>query len=138
LSKRGGAEPRPLSFPPTANLNPQWSPDGKHIAFAAQMPGKPFHIYTVSADGGVPKEVTKGERDELFPNWSLDGNSLFFGNSIDLAGAPAGAIYGLNLKTNQLTTLSGSEDTWFPRLSPDDSYIAALSNIHILMLFAVK
>jgi Tol biopolymer transport system component/predicted Ser/Thr protein kinase len=137
-SKVDGTERRQLSFPPTANLNPQWSPDGKHIAFAAQMPGKPFHIYTVSADGGVPKEVTKGERDELFPNWSLDGNSLFFGNSIDLAGAPASAIYRLNLKTNQLTTLSGSEDTWFPRLSPDDSYIAALSNIDHLMLFDVK
>jgi hypothetical protein len=24
-----------------------------------------------------PKEVTKGERDEVFPNWSLDGDSLF-------------------------------------------------------------
>jgi Tol biopolymer transport system component len=93
----------------------------------------------VSADGGVPEEVTKGERDELFPNWSLGGDSLFFGNwPINLAGVPASAIYRLNLKTNQLTTLSGSEGLWFPRLSPNDNYIAALSNTRHLMLFDVK
>ena len=96
---------------------PQWSPDAKQIAFGADMPGKRMHVFIVSADGGVPKEVTKGERDELFPNWSQDGNSLFFGNGrIELAGVPASAIYRLNLRTNQFTTLSGSEGTWFPRL----------------------
>jgi Tol biopolymer transport system component len=136
--KVDGTERLRLSFPPMGVLWPQWSPDGKQITFAAQMPGKPFHIYTVSADGGAPKEVTKGERDEVFPNWSLDGNSLFFGNSLDFAGAPASAIYRLDLKTNQLTTLSGSQGTWFPRLSPDDGYIAALSNVRHLMLFDVK
>ena len=95
------------------------------------------HIYIVSADGGAPKEVTKGERDERFPNWSRDGNSLFFGNLPADIG-PASAIYRLNLKTNQLTTLTGSEGKWFPRLSPDDNYIAALSNTNHLMLFDVK
>jgi len=138
-SKVDGTEGLRLPSPPMAVVHPQWSPDGKQIAFGAEMPGKPTHVYIVSADGGVPKEVTTGERDEIFPNWSLDGNSLFFGNSpTNLAGVPASAIYHLNLTTNQLTTLSGSEGTWFPTLSPDNSYIAALSNINHLMLFEVK
>jgi hypothetical protein len=42
------------------------------------------------------------------------------------------------LKTNQLTTLPGSEGKWYPSLSPDDNYIAALSNKNHLMLFDVK
>jgi Tol biopolymer transport system component len=136
-SKMDGTERLQLTSPPMDVLQPQWSPDGKQIAFSAAIPGKRHHVYIVSADGGVPKEVTKGERDENFPNWSQDGNSLFFGNSrIDLG---ASAIYRLNLSTNQLTTLSGSEDRWFPRLSPDDIYIAALSIAnHHLMLFQVK
>jgi eukaryotic-like serine/threonine-protein kinase len=140
-SKVDGTERLRLTSPPMKiALQPQWSPDGKEIAFTASMPGKPSHVYIVSADGGAPKEVTKGERDEFFPNWSLDGNSLFFGNwSIDKwAGAPASAIYQLNLKTNQLTTVSGSQGMWFPRLSPDNSHIAALSNSSHLMLFDVK
>ena len=48
------------------------------------------------------------------------------------------AIYQLNLKTNQLTTLPGSKGKWFPILSPDDNYIAALSNTNHLMLFDMK
>jgi Tol biopolymer transport system component len=60
---------------------------------------------------------------------------LFFGN---LQGNAAG-IHHLNLTTNQLTTLSGSEGMWFPKLSPDNSYIAALSTTsRLIMLFDVK
>jgi Tol biopolymer transport system component len=115
---------------------PQWSPDGKRIAFCANMPGKPAHIYIVSADGGALEEVSQGDRDEMFPTWSQDGDSLFFGNfPTDPGRVPAMAIYRLNLKTKQLTTLTGSEGKWSPRLSPDDNYIAALSGAFHLMLF---
>jgi len=138
-SKMDGTERLRLTSPPMAVVQPQWSPDGKQIAFGAFMPGKRLHVYIVSADGGVPKQVTQGERDESFPNWSQDGNSLFFANGrIELTGLPASAIYRLNLKTNQLTTLSGSEGMRFLRLSPDNNYIAALSHIDHLMLLDVK
>ena len=48
------------------------------------------------------------------------------------------AIYQLNLKTNQVTTLPGSKGKWYPTLSPDDNYIAALSGTNHLMLFDLK
>jgi len=110
---------------------PQWSPDGKQIAFSAN-PGTNKHIYIVSVDGGAPKEVTKGERVDFYPNWSRDGNSLFFSSMAAIA------IYQLNLKTNQVTTLTGSKGMWFPSLSPDYNYIAALSSTNHLMLFDLK
>jgi Tol biopolymer transport system component len=134
-SKVDGTERLQLTSIPMVTGAPQWSPDGKQIAFAAAMPGKTMHIYIVSADGGAPKEVTKGEHTEFYPNWTRDGNSLFFGNWEGLSG---NAIHQLNLKTNQLTTLPGSEGMWFPSLSPDDNYIAALSNMNHLVLFDVK
>jgi Tol biopolymer transport system component len=88
----------------------------------------------VSADGGALEEVSHGDRGECFPTWSRDGASLFFG---DLSDSPA--IYRLNLKTNQLTTVIGSQGMWWPRLSPDDNYIAALSaKTSHLMLFDMK
>jgi Tol biopolymer transport system component len=120
-------------------LGPRWSPDGKQIAFSSTMPGKPEHIYVVATDGGAPKQVTKGEAEELWPNWSRDGSSLFFGNELsDIAEGSAYTICQLNLKTNQLTTLIGSEGKRLPKLSPDDSYIAALSNTSHIMLFDLK
>jgi Tol biopolymer transport system component len=137
-SKVDGTERLKLTSSPMDIVGPRWSPDGKQIAFSSTMPGKPEHIYVVAADGGAPKEVTNGERDE-WPNWSQDGNSLFFGNEpISIAENPVASICQLNLKTNQLTTLTGSEGKRFPRLSPDDSYIAALSNANHLLLFDLK
>jgi serine/threonine protein kinase/Tol biopolymer transport system component len=136
-SKVDGTERLQLSFPPMSVMWAQWSPDGKQIAFGANMPGKPNHVYIVSADGGKLDEVTHGSRDEVLPNWSRDGNSLFFANMPD-PGLPASAIYQLNLKSNQVTTLSGSEGMWYPRLSPDDRYITALTSINHLMLLDLK
>jgi serine/threonine protein kinase/Tol biopolymer transport system component len=134
-SKVDGTERLQLTSPPMEVVQPKWSPDGKQIAFAASVPGKAKHIYIVSADGGAPKEVTKSDRAEIIPNWSRDGDSLFFSNgSTDMPKA----IYQLNLRTNQLTTLPGSEGKWFSRLSPDDNYIAALSTKGHLMLFDMK
>jgi Tol biopolymer transport system component/DNA-binding winged helix-turn-helix (wHTH) protein len=138
-SKVDGTERLQLTSSPLIAAMPQWSPDGKQIAFAASPPGKFLHVCIVSADGGTPKEVTKGELNEVFPSWSRDGNSLFFGNlPIDMAGVPASAIHQLNLKTNQLTTVSSSEGKRSPILSPDDNYIAALSDENHLLLCDVK
>jgi Tol biopolymer transport system component len=125
-----------LQISPSAMVNAvhsQWSPDGKQIAFAARMPGKHLHIYIVSADGGALKEVTHGDRDECFPNWSRDGDSLFFGDLTDPS-----AIYRLNFKSNQLTTVNGSQGKWWPRLSPDNNYLVALSSTSHLMLFDLR
>ncbi len=134
-SKVDGTERLQLTSPAMDVVQPTWSPDGKQIAFAASVPGKPKRIYIVSDDGGAPKEVTHSERGQNFPNWSRDGNSLFFS---DMAGDPARAIYQLNLKTNELTTLPGSEGKSSSRLSPDDNYIAALSAKSHLMLFDMQ
>ena len=134
-SKADGTERLQLTSRPLVTGTPQWSPDGKQIAFAAFMPGKTMHIYVMSADGGVPREVTRGERLEFDPNWSQDGTSLYFGNfQVDSKSA----IYQLDLKTNQRTTLPGSEAKGGPVLSPDDNYIVAVSGTNLLMLFDMK
>jgi len=47
---------------------PRWSPDGKRIAFMGYYSGKAQNIFIVSADGGLPEQVTKNENDGD-PTW---------------------------------------------------------------------
>src|SRR5712692_1456137 len=81
---------------------------------------------------GPAKQMTKTERYEFYPNWSRDGDSLFCEWQFDKAAI---AIYQLNLKTNQLTTLTGSKGKWYPILSPDNN---TLSSTDHLMLFDMR
>ena len=135
-SKLDGSERQQLSFPPLYASLPQWSPDGKQIAFFSVTPGKPSRIFVAPANGGSPQELLpEDDYPEADPSWSPDGNSLVFGNQFSSA---ASGIRILDIKTHRLTTLPGSEHAFSPRWSPDGKYIAALrSNSQGLLLFDI-
>jgi Tol biopolymer transport system component len=107
------------SLPMRASL-PRWSPDGTRIAFSANAPGGPDRIFVVSADGGRPEQLTAENRYETDPTWSPDQSSLMFGGEPWLEGAGAGSavIHLLDLKTHEISVLSGSEGLFSPHLSP--------------------
>ena len=127
-SKVDGSRRLQLTFPPMQAILPHWSPDGKRIAFVGRSAGKPWKLYTVSAEGGSPQQLMPGEREEHDPDWSLNGDSLIFGrNPFMEAGGASGrvAIHLLDVKTRQVSTLPGSEGLWAPVWSPDGRYVAA-------------
>ena len=75
---------------------PQYSPDGKRIAFQFSAPSSQSHsrIRVMNADGSGMTDVTPPDRDFYTPTWSPSGNALAFeGNSP--AGVPS--IYMMNL-----------------------------------------
>ena len=127
-SKIDGTERLQLSFPPLRAALPQWSSDGKQIAFMGQLAGKPWKIYVVPAAGGTPKEAMPGQRHEADPQWLPDRNALVFGGA-PWEGGTAGqsAIYLLDLDSQQVSALPGSEGLFSPRPSPDGRFIAALA-----------
>jgi Tol biopolymer transport system component/DNA-binding winged helix-turn-helix (wHTH) protein len=128
-SRVDGSQRLQLSSLPMQAWLPRWSPDGKRIAFSAQLPGRPSKIHVVAADGGGPAQLTAGNHYETDPNWSPDQNSLVFGGVPWLeGGAPGSAdIHMIDLKTRQVSTLSGSEGLCSPHWSPDGRYVLAMS-----------
>jgi DNA-binding winged helix-turn-helix (wHTH) protein/Tol biopolymer transport system component len=122
-SKVDGSQRLQLSFSPLRARNARWSPDGKRLAFQAQLPGKPWKIYLVSKDGGSPQQLMTKEQEESGPCWSPDGNSLLF--DARTTAPRMRALYLLDLRKNQVSPLPGGMKMFAPRWSPDGRYIVA-------------
>lgn len=74
-----GGHPRQLTFMHGRAEKPQWSPDGRSIAFDAFTPGRVRpDIYVVAATGGTPRALTADASFDTMPTWAADGRSLYF------------------------------------------------------------
>jgi Tol biopolymer transport system component/DNA-binding winged helix-turn-helix (wHTH) protein len=126
-SKLDGSQRLQLTFPPVRAALPRWAPNGKQIAFMAQLPGKPWKNHLISPEGGIAEQLVPGQRNEDGPSWSPDGNFLAFGHLTFLEPRSSGpfTIQLVNLRTRQITTLPGSEGLYSASWSPDGAYIAA-------------
>lgn len=72
-----GGEPRRLTFSPTADDSPRWSPDGKKIAFISGREGG-SQIWMMHMDGGEPRKITDLSTEAGGLCWSPDGRRLAF------------------------------------------------------------
>ena len=66
------------------DVDPVWSPDGKHIAFATDRNGN-FDVYLVTAEGGVAKRITTNSASEIPLAFSPDGKEIYFTAQIQKA-----------------------------------------------------
>jgi hypothetical protein len=116
---------------------PKWSPDGTEIAFIARNPGRPWRIYVVSREGGMPREVSTGDENQGAPTWSPDGKWLAYAN-VSCIGSRECAIHRIELATGKIESVPGSGGLRTARWSPDGRYIAALQEErHQLLVFDV-
>jgi dipeptidyl aminopeptidase/acylaminoacyl peptidase len=137
-SKVDGSQRVNLCTPPLQVFQPRWSPDGKKIAFMGRsVPGDRWHIYVASADGGVPRLFTGSESDYADPDWSPDGAFLIYGGMSEFERGQKTPLFLVDLRTEKVSTLPGSEGMTSPRWSPDGRYIAA-HNSQKLIRFDMK
>jgi Tol biopolymer transport system component len=67
----------------TANLPSYWhgwSPDGKTVSYCG-IRDDVFDIYTISVDGGEERRITHGEGRNDGPDYSADGQWIYFNSS---------------------------------------------------------
>jgi eukaryotic-like serine/threonine-protein kinase len=116
-----GTDRLQLTYPPLSVSLPRWSPDGSQIVYSAALPGKVLKMFTISALGGNSEELLGENQLELDASWSPEGSRVAFGRQDNAA------IYILDLKTRQVSTVPGSDGLFSPRWSLDGGHLSALS-----------
>jgi serine/threonine protein kinase len=79
-----GGSPSPILESSLGDGMPQYSPDGRQIAFQSGRAGGQVEIWLADADGANPTRLTRGPgtRQEL-PRWSPDGRSIVFYSMVE-------------------------------------------------------
>jgi Tol biopolymer transport system component len=124
-----GAETR-LTTHPAHDRTPEWSPDGRRIAFSSNREGTD-NLYVRAADGAGNDELLLKSGERKYPlDWSRDGRFLLF----EVLTAKGYDVWVLPMDTG-----SGGERTPLPylrtdtnernaRFSPDGRFVAYTSD----------
>jgi DNA-binding winged helix-turn-helix (wHTH) protein/Tol biopolymer transport system component len=112
----------------TGAFAPHWSPDQKQILFTGFLLDRQPRLYVVSAQGGAPQNVlpTNNKWASVSGDWRTDGRQIVL-DVQDVESGREPEIRILDLESNKLTRLVGSEGLIEPRWSADGRYIAALN-----------
>ena len=86
VGRSGGVASR-LTSTAAVESNPQFSPDGKTIAFTSNRSGA-ASVYVVDVNGGTPKRLTWYPAGTHTVGWTRDGNHVLYASSRETA--PAG------------------------------------------------
>jgi TolB protein len=97
-----------LTYEGSYNTSPSWSPKGNRIAYESTVSGV-FQIFTISADGGAPQQLTSQGREHKHPSWSPDGRYL----AITVKSGGIDRIAVINANGTNIRVLSeGSNPAW--------------------------
>ena len=81
----GTSLPIQLTFGDRSDGQPQWSPDGKQLAFVRSEADK-SQIFILPLNGGEAHVITKSEYGAGTPRWSPDGKRILYSSSIPFYG----------------------------------------------------
>ncbi|MBB4572839.1 PD40 domain-containing protein [Rhizobium lentis] len=100
-----------------------WSPDGRRIAYCG-IRDDLFDIYTISVDGGAETRLTHGEGRNDGPDYSADGQWIYF-NSSRTGLMQIWRIHPDGSGLEQVT--SDNQGNWFAHPSPRNDKVLILS-----------
>ncbi|ANK86011.1 MULTISPECIES: TolB family protein [unclassified Rhizobium] len=100
-----------------------WSPDGRQLAYCG-IRDDLFDIYTISVDGGAETRLTHGEGRNDGPDYSADGQWIYF-NSSRTGLMQIWRIHPDGTGLEQVT--SDNQGNWFAHPSPKNDKVLILS-----------
>ncbi|MBY3130492.1 TolB family protein [Rhizobium laguerreae] len=100
-----------------------WSPDGRRLAYCG-IRDDVFDIYTISVDGGAETRLTHGEGRNDGPDYSADGQWIYF-NSSRTGLMQIWRIHPDGTGLEQVT--SDNQGNWFAHPSPNNDMVLLLS-----------
>jgi eukaryotic-like serine/threonine-protein kinase len=110
-----------LTFDPSLDSLPIWSPDGSRMVFASNRELK-FDLYLKDSNGAQEEKVIPQDGPDRFPtDWSRDGKYLLYGRGPDLWFLTFPEFH-----TTQF--LKASSTLKSSRFSPDGKWVAYSSN----------
>ena len=103
------------------DFRPDWSPDGRKIAFTTTRDGN-LAIYLMNADGTGPTRLTNNTASDRGPKWSPDGTKIAFESNRD----GNWEIYVMNATdgSGQINLTNYADEDTNPTWSPDGGMIA--------------
>jgi Tol biopolymer transport system component/predicted Ser/Thr protein kinase len=111
--------PRALIASTRADDSPQFSPDGRRVAFASTRAGPP-QIWTCDADGRACAPLTAASDHDGTPRWSPDGKAIAF----DARPFGHGDVFAIDLATRATRRLtSGTAESVVPSWSADGRWV---------------
>lgn len=115
VERRDGAPPCEPHRSFAVTHSPEWSPDGRRIAFVNQV-GRVGTIYVTDANGrGRPRRVTDIGFDAQSPSWSPDGRRIVFHHSTSSSWS-RGEIYVADVGGSRRRIIArGHQPAWGPR-----------------------
>ncbi|MHB1313030.1 MAG: S41 family peptidase [Gemmatimonadaceae bacterium] len=105
---RTGGEARRITSTPAVESDPQFSPDGKWIAFTSNRAGTPA-VYLVSAAGGEPTRLTWHPAPAFARGWTSDGSRVLYASSRGTAPTAFNRLWTVARSGGPSTLVA---DTW--------------------------
>jgi Tol biopolymer transport system component len=122
-----GTQRRLLTPGSDAGALPQWSPDGRRVAFMGWRTGENgrSRIRIVSPEGSIPVDAIPDPGWQGAPNWTSDTELVFGDNGPTFPIAASCSLHAFDFTAGKVTTLPGTTGLWTPRACPTGRYIAA-------------
>ncbi|MBN1349176.1 PD40 domain-containing protein [candidate division KSB1 bacterium] len=117
----GGSAHR-LTIHEAYESHPNWSPDGKELAFSSARNGND-DIYVMQSDGTLPVQLTYFSGNDQMCDWSPDGKSLIFSSLRDFYYHRLQCIYQVDRKGGTPSLIMPEYGTQ-GKISPDGKWLA--------------